>query len=165
MTGIPTGSCAGRANTPVDGGMNGGILDIQNVNGGSGPGGYNILVGNGGNILTGGNGRRNLLIAGVTASQLFGGNDDDILIGGTTAYDKEAGLVSLQAIMAYWTGGDLYATRVANLSSGRPWAAGADFSSRSPPGHGKALVTRKMWRIDGASSVASWKEPAVGDRH
>jgi hypothetical protein len=101
-------------------GIDGGIANIQNVIGGnSGPAGsYNILVGNGGNILTGGNGRRNLLIAGSSASQLIGGNDDDIVIGGTTAYDTEANMASLQAIMAYWTGADDYLTRVNNLTTG-----------------------------------------------
>jgi hypothetical protein len=98
-----------------------GIANIQNVTGGSGGGAgvYNILVGNGGNVLTGGDGRRNLLIAGASASTLLGGTDDDILIGGTTAYDTEAGLVSLQAIMDYWSSTtDDYGTRVANLLSG-----------------------------------------------
>jgi hypothetical protein len=102
-------------------GVFGGVSNIQNVTGGStggGPGIYNILVGNGGNVLTGGTGRRNLLIAGGTASTLSGGNDDDILIGGTTAYDTEPGLVSLQAIMDYWSNtADDYGTRVANLLS------------------------------------------------
>jgi hypothetical protein len=102
-------------------GVGGGIANIQNVAGGSGGGAgvYNVLVGNGGNVLTGGDGRRNLLIAGASASTLIGGNDDDILIGGTTAYDTEAGLVSLQAIMNYWCSTtDDYATRVANLLTG-----------------------------------------------
>jgi hypothetical protein len=102
-------------------GVGGGIANIQNVTGGTGGGAgvYNILVGNGGNVLRGGDGRRNLLIAGASASTLLGGSDDDILIGGTTAYDTEAGLVSLQAIMDYWSGtADDYGTRVANLLSG-----------------------------------------------
>jgi hypothetical protein len=102
-------------------GVSGGIVNIQNVTGGTGGGAgvYNILIGNGGNVLTGGDGRRNLLIAGATASTLVGGNDDDILIGGTTAYDTEAGLASLQAIMNYWSSTtDDYATRVGNLLSG-----------------------------------------------
>jgi hypothetical protein len=33
-------------------------------------------------------------------------------------YDTEAGLVSWQAIAAYWAGADDYGTRVANLRSG-----------------------------------------------
>jgi hypothetical protein len=102
-------------------GVGGSVLNIKNVTGGTGGGAgiYNILVGNGGNVLTGGNGRRNLLIAGGLASTLLGGNDDDILIGGTTAYDTEAGLVSLNAIMTYWSGtADNYATRVNNVTNG-----------------------------------------------
>jgi N-acetylneuraminic acid mutarotase len=97
------------------------IGNIQNVTGGSGGGAgvYNILIGNGGNVLTAGDGRRNLLIAGASASTLIGGNDDDILIGGTTSYDTEPGLVSLQAIMAYWSSTtDDYATRAGNLLTG-----------------------------------------------
>jgi hypothetical protein len=102
-------------------GVGGTVAHIRDVTGGSGGGAgvYNILVGNGGNVLTGGDGRRNLLIAGTTPSTLIGGNQDDILIGGTTAYDQEAGLTSLNAIMAYWSGtADDYQTRVANLLSG-----------------------------------------------
>jgi hypothetical protein len=100
------------------------ISNIQNLTGASGgpDGSYNILVGNGGNVLTGGNGRRNLLIAGnngIRGSTLIGGDQDDILIGGTTMYDTEAGMVSLQAIMDYWAGSaDDSNTRVANLTSG-----------------------------------------------
>jgi hypothetical protein len=102
-------------------GVGGRVQNIQNVTGGTGGGAgiYNILVGNGGNVLIGGDGRRNLLIAGALASTLIGGNDDDILIGGTTAYDTEPGLASLNAIMAYWSStSDSYATRVNNLLTG-----------------------------------------------
>jgi hypothetical protein len=102
-------------------GVGGGIANIQNVTGGTGGGAgtYNILVGNGGNVLTGGDGRRNLLIAGASASTLIGGNDDDILIGGTTVYDTQAGMVSLQGLMNYWSNtADDYATRVVNLLNG-----------------------------------------------
>ena len=102
-------------------GVGQGIANIQNVTGGTGGGAgvYNLLVGNGGNVLTGGDGRRNLLIAGASASTLIGGNDDDILIGGTTVYDTQAGMVSLQGLMNYWSGtSDDYATRVANLLNG-----------------------------------------------
>jgi hypothetical protein len=97
------------------------IAHIQNVIGGSssGPGLYNILIGNGGTILKGEFGRRNLLIAGASAGTLLGGGDDDILIAGTTAYDTEAGNASLVALMTYWssTAND-YATRVANVTTG-----------------------------------------------
>jgi hypothetical protein len=99
-------------------GVGGQVLDIQNAMGGTGgaAGVYNILVGNGGNVLTGGNGRRNLFIAGASASTLIGGDSGDIFIGGTTAYDMD--LASLQAIAQYWAGTDDYDTRVANLTSG-----------------------------------------------
>jgi hypothetical protein len=97
------------------------IARIRNVTGASGgpAGSYNILVGNGGNVLTGGSGRRNLLVAGPSASTLIGGNGDDILIGGTTMYDQEADMHSLSAIMDYWAGtADDYFTRVNNLTTG-----------------------------------------------
>jgi hypothetical protein len=95
-----------------------GISNIQNVTGASGgpAGSFNILVGNGGNILTGGNGRRNLLIAGASASTLIGGDSGDILIGGTTDYDMD--VASLHAIAASWAGTDDYAARVAHLTTG-----------------------------------------------
>jgi hypothetical protein len=58
------------------------------------------------------------LVAGASASTLLGGNTDGLLIGGRTNYDTEAGLVSWQAIAAYWAGSDSYATRVNNLENG-----------------------------------------------
>jgi hypothetical protein len=101
-----------------------GIANIQNVTGGFGgpewgPGApYNVLVGNGGNVLTGGDGRRNLLIAGASASTLQGGNADDVLVGGTTAWD--ANLFALQQIMLEWTqhAPDDYNTRCNDLQYG-----------------------------------------------
>ena len=102
-------------------GVGGSVSGITVVFGGTGNGAlgaYNLLIGNGGNVLTGGTGRRNILVAGGTASTLNGGDQDDLLIAGSTAYDTEAGLVSWQAIAAYWAGTDDYSTRVANLTSG-----------------------------------------------
>jgi hypothetical protein len=98
--------------------VGGSVLNIQNVIGGTGgaAGTYNILVGNGGNVLTGGNGRPNLLIAGASASILNGGDSGDILIAGFTEYDTNE--TSLRTIAAYWAGTDDYDTRVANLRSG-----------------------------------------------
>jgi hypothetical protein len=96
------------------------IRNIQNVKGASGgaAGSYNLLIGNGGNTLNGGTGRRNILVAGGTASTLNGGTQDDLVIGGTTSYDTEAGLASWQAIAGYWAGSDDYNTRVNNLETG-----------------------------------------------
>jgi hypothetical protein len=95
-------------------GFAGGVKNIQDVIGGPDT---NILVGNGGNTLTGGAGR-NLLIAGPTASTLTGNSDEDILVGGTTDYDMNAG--ALTAIMAEWSRTDLtYAQRVQDLLNGQ----------------------------------------------
>jgi Ca2+-binding RTX toxin-like protein len=103
-------------------GVGGSVEGIQNVIGGHGggaAGAYNILVGNGGNTLTGGNGRRNLLIAGPGGSTLLGGDGDDLLIGGSTAYDLETDCASLRAVMAEWTRTDEdYTTRVAHVTNG-----------------------------------------------
>jgi hypothetical protein len=61
-----------------------------------------------------------VLIAGTLASSLEGGADEDILIGGTTDYDRNP--AALLAILAEWTRtdgiNDDYAARVANLTSG-----------------------------------------------
>ncbi len=93
--------------------LTGGIARIQNVVGSAG---NDILVGNGGNVLSGSAGR-DLLIAGAYASILNGGDDEDLLIGGTTDYDRNA--AALMAIMAEWARTDAdYATRVANLRNG-----------------------------------------------
>jgi hypothetical protein len=90
-------------------GLAGGIASIQSVIGSRGD---DILVGTGGNVLTGGAGR-DLLIAGLTASQLFGGDDEDILIGGTTVHDTNA--TNLKAISDIWTSGADYSSRVESL--------------------------------------------------
>jgi hypothetical protein len=84
------------------------------------PGAYNLLIGSasGGNTLVGGTGRRSILVAGGGPGTLVGGDQDDLLIGGTTAYDTEPRLASWLQIAAYWAGIDDYATRVANLTSG-----------------------------------------------
>jgi hypothetical protein len=93
--------------------VGGGVSGIQNVVGSVG---NDILVGNGGNRLTGG-AYSSLLIAGPTPSTLVGQGDEDILVGGTTAYDTN--LTALQAIMAEWTRTDLsYSARVNHLLSG-----------------------------------------------
>jgi hypothetical protein len=95
-------------------GVGGGIANIQNVTGGGGPG-YNILVGDGGNVLRGGNGP-DLLIAGAAASTLLGGTEDNILIGGTTVYDTM--MEQLIAILGYWMGAGNYDSRVFDLTHG-----------------------------------------------
>jgi hypothetical protein len=103
-------------------GVGGRVSGIAAVIGGSGaPAGagvYNLLIGSGGDYLQGGTGRRNILVAGGSASYLVAGDGEDLLVGGSTAYDTEAGLASWQQLAAYWAGSDAYATRAANLLSG-----------------------------------------------
>jgi hypothetical protein len=99
-------------------GVDGSVSGIATVLGGTGTGGYNLLIGAGGNTLVGGFGKRNILVAGPSASTLIGGDGQDILIGGSTAYDTEPGLTSWKQIAAYWALTYHYATRVANLLSG-----------------------------------------------
>ena len=108
-----------RQATSVDGG----VLGIKNVIGahGGANGFYNILVGNGGDVLTGGDDRTNLLIAGPSASTLQGGGRDDILIGGTTSYDNETDAHDLIAIMNFWSEGTgTFKKRVNILLNGSP---------------------------------------------
>ena len=96
-------------------GLSGGISNIQDVYGSRGD---DILVGNGGNVLTGGTGR-NLLIAGPTASTLIGNSGQDILVGGAPVYDADPKLTAIDAIMAEWSRTDLsYAARVQDLLDG-----------------------------------------------
>jgi hypothetical protein len=106
--------------TGIAGGLSGNFVNVHGANN-SGSGLYNLLIGNGGGVtLTGGTGRRNILVAGASAATLNGGTQDDLLIGGTTSYDTEAGLVSWQAVAAYWAGAnntDDFGTRVSNLES------------------------------------------------
>jgi hypothetical protein len=79
-----------------------------------GGGGNNVLLGGSGDdVLIGGAGQ-NLLIGGEGADILNAGGEDDLLIAGTTAFD--ANELALSAIMAEWTSGRDYATRIANLS-------------------------------------------------
>src|SRR5262249_7052558 len=60
-----------------------------------------LLVGDANaNVLRGGTGR-NVIIGGGGADQLFGGGGDNILVSGTTAYDRN--LTALTAIMSEWT--------------------------------------------------------------
>jgi hypothetical protein len=107
---LPLGSATGFS----------GISHIQNVQGASGgpAGSYNLLIGTGGNVLSGGFGRRNILVAGASASTLLGGDQDDLLIAGTTAYDTDPTLAAWLQIAAYWAGNDDFGTRADNLASG-----------------------------------------------
>jgi hypothetical protein len=103
-------------------GVGGSVANINTVVGGSAPpaadGVYNLLIGAGSDTLTGGVGRRNILVAGTKASTLNAGDGEDLLIAGSTSYDTEVGLSHWQLIAAYWASSDDFATRVANLMTG-----------------------------------------------
>jgi hypothetical protein len=105
-------------------GVGGSVSGIGTVLGGSGTpaasGTYNLLIGSGGNTLTGGTGRRNILVGGGSPSTLIGGDaaSEDILIGGFTDYDTEAGLARWQQIAVFWAGPGSRNTRVRALLDG-----------------------------------------------
>lgn len=74
----------------------------------------NIMVGGeGGDALTGGN-ARDVLIGGSGADQLDGGPGDDLMVAGLTAYDADD--AALIAVLAEWTSGRDFATRISNIS-------------------------------------------------
>jgi hypothetical protein len=126
-------------------GVGGGVSGIGTVVGGSGapgtPGLYNLLIGSaaGGNTLTGGSGRRNLLVARGGPGTLNAGDQEDLLIAGSTTYDTEAGLASWQQIASYWAGGDDYGTRVANLTTPGSGVPLLDASTVTGNGGGNTL--------------------------
>lgn len=110
-------------------GVGGSVSGIATVFGGSGTpsagGIYNLLIGKGGDTLYGGFEWPSILVAGASASTLVGGGyspsgagTQDILIGGSTPYDTEAGLVTWQQIAASWTSDLSYGTRVAQVLAG-----------------------------------------------
>jgi hypothetical protein len=84
------------------------------IEGGGGP---TVEVGgSGGNDHLQAGGGRSLLIAGSGGGHLEGSGADDILIGGTTAFDHN--LAALEAILNEWARtGESYQQRVANLQN------------------------------------------------
>jgi hypothetical protein len=110
-------------------------------------------------VLTGGTGRRNLLIAGPTAGTLTGGDGEDILIAGSTDYDTDE--ASLRAMASYWAGTDDRDIRSANLQAG----AGVpllDATTVHGNGGGNYLVGRGPWALlftDGLDNISGF-DPA-----
>jgi hypothetical protein len=118
-------------------GVGGAVANIQNVKGTSTPGFYNILVGNGGNILNG-DGDPSLLIAGGSASTLIGGGaGTDVLIAGTTDYDTN--LAALQDIMSVWINNS-YANAVARLVDDPTYAFSLNAATVHSNGGGNVLT-------------------------
>jgi Ca2+-binding RTX toxin-like protein len=86
-----------------------------------GESGNNVLLGGAGNdvldVLFGAEAwGRNLLIGGLGADILDGGPGEEILIGGTTAYDSKA--AALTAVMRQWVLDTPFETRRTNLDAG-----------------------------------------------
>jgi len=65
--------------------------------------------------LDGGSGL-DILIGGVGKDDLRGGKDDDLSIGGFTAFDSDRAALAL--LMAQWNSGDSYTDRVDHLRNG-----------------------------------------------
>jgi Ca2+-binding RTX toxin-like protein len=82
----------------------------------AGEGGNDILLGGTGDDRLHGGPGRDILIGGLGADTLRGKIGDDIMIGGTTTHD--ANKPALTAILAEWTSGNDYVTRVNNIRSG-----------------------------------------------
>jgi Ca2+-binding RTX toxin-like protein len=74
-----------------------------------------VVAGDGDDHLVGGSGR-DLLIGGSGSDWICGDAADDILIAGSTDYD--ANVAALKALLAEWSSGASYPTRVANVTRG-----------------------------------------------
>ena len=81
-----------------------------------GQAGYDIQFGGAGNDRLHGGIDRDILIGGLGADTLLGKSGSDILIGGTTVHD--ANKPAMTAILAEWTSGNDYVTRVNHIRSG-----------------------------------------------
>ena len=78
--------------------------------------GNDIAVGGTGNDKLYGSAGRDLLIGGVGLDTLYGEAHDDILVAGSTSHDEDE--EALLAILAEWTSGNSYDTRVNNIRNG-----------------------------------------------
>jgi hypothetical protein len=83
--------------------------------------GDDILIGNGaGDTLIDTGSGMNILIGGGGGGDTLTGNGNDILVSGATQYDgnTSANIAALDAVLAEWTSGDPYSTRIDNIMSG-----------------------------------------------
>jgi hypothetical protein len=115
----------------------GGVSNIRDVDGGSGP---DVIVGDAQNNVLTGNGGRDLLIGGAGVDVLAGGNGDDILIGGTTSYDDSN--TALTSLINEWRSTAKYQIRIDRLMRAR--AGGANGAN--------SLTTLTVFS-DGAANV------------
>jgi hypothetical protein len=104
-------------------GLSRGVSNIQKVYGSFG---NDLLVGDANTKLLSGGALRNIIITGAGAAQAFGGGGDNILIAGTTDYDKK--LAALDDFMIEWLRTDLsFHQRFADIET-----AGASVPSNLP---------------------------------
>jgi hypothetical protein len=151
------------------GGTVGGIWSVYGSPGANEPGLYNLLIGNGSCYLYGGVGRRNILVAGGTASSgasnLNGGgsSDEDLLIAGYTDYDTAAGMASWLEIATYWAGADDRATRAANLLAGNGVPL-LDATTVHSNGGGNYLIGAGSWALiygDGSDAIGGFDPNSI----
>jgi len=107
-----------------------------------GNGGNDTITGNGGNdILVGGTGNdtlkgtsgRNILIGGTGADLLLGGTGEDLMMSGSTVYDTDP--VVLQYLLAEWTSGNAYQTRINHLLGITPGGANSTLTLNPATAH------------------------------
>lgn len=140
------------------------VANIENVTGGAGndtllgDGHNNRLDGSAGNdVLVGGLGNdtllggigRDLLIGGKGSDTLSGGADEDILVGTSTAHDADA--AALAAVMAEWTSGNDYQTRVDHLRGPHGGKNGTTFLQAATVHDDAAKDT-----LDGGADASDW---------
>jgi uncharacterized protein (TIGR03118 family) len=100
--------------------------------------GNNILLGGSGNDIIVGGSSRDILIAGDGLDQVFGMGNDDILVGGSTAFDSDQ--ASLQRIMDVWNSNASYNDRVAAIRAGTNGVPKLDATTVSDDGSRDMLV-------------------------
>ncbi len=118
-----SGFSNGPTNVTVNGGGNaivyGGTAGKDTLTA-DGPG-DDILIGDGaGDKLADSGTGMNILIGGGAGGDTLTGDGNDILVSGTTTYDGDtaASITALDAILAEWTSGDSYSTRIGKIFSG-----------------------------------------------
>lgn len=97
--------------------------------------GNDILVGDAGDDLLDGEAGLDILIGGVGRDKLVGWTGDDILVGGSVNFGPVPTDAALAAILAEWTSGRPYLSRVENIrGSGWGNGTGTDFDNRKNGG-------------------------------
>jgi predicted outer membrane repeat protein len=130
---------AGPANVTVGGSANaivfGGTAGNDALTIATGATGNNILIGNGpGDSLTDNGSGYAILIGAGTGGDTLTGNGNDILISGTTVYDRDtsANIAALDAILANWASNATYAQRIALVENPPLHSPGLNGSTITP---------------------------------